>query len=293
LGDRLQGRQAGPRYPGNGKTQGGRTLGVRDPPGGPPCDSISKARRNDVQLFIREAIIRRGASAIGAYQRIRTVAVASDAASPAPYQAEDFSIGVSDVRETPSDPYLYKGTDCLRNKLGIRDSDALEIKEAQLVTRREVGALKQSFRQTFDLAHLCALHNWLFQDIYEWAGSIRTVSITKDRTTFALPQYIEGQAEAIFQALRRDSLLRHVEFDDLPKPLAELYGNINTLHPFREGNGRTQRLFFRHLLIRRGLYLNWALVTASEKIEACVASHNGDNSRLEAIFSKVLKRVSS
>ena len=157
------------------------------------------------------------------------------------------------------------------------------------MSNREVSLLRVPFRRTFDLVHLKGLHKWLFQDIYEWAGTTRSVGLTKGQSVFAKPMFIEAQARTMFLQLHSENLLRHVSIDDLAQRLAWYYGNLNSLHPFREGNGRTQRLFFRQLLGPRGLRLNWSDITADEKIAACVASHNGDDSHLAALFKRTLE----
>jgi cell filamentation protein len=109
---------------------------------------------------------------------------------------------------------------------------------------REVQLLRKPLRRTFDLEHLRALHGWLFQDVYEWAGAIRSVAITKGRSVFARPLFIEEQARIISERLHSENLLRHASVNELPAWLASYYGDLNALHPFREGNGRTQRFFF-------------------------------------------------
>jgi cell filamentation protein len=144
-------------------------------------------------------------------------------------------------------------------------------------------------RRSFDLVHLTTLHGWLFQDIYDWAGAIRNVAITKGSSVFANPRYIEEQARALFAKLHSESLLRHVSVENLPARLASYYGDLNTLHPFREGNGRAQRLLFRQLLGPRGLRLNWTGVTSDEKIRGCIASYNGDDAPLAALFERILE----
>jgi len=152
-----------------------------------------------------------------------------------------------------------------------------------------VQLLRKPLRRTFDLIHLTSLHRWLFQDLYEWAGMLRTVAITKDRSVFAKPLFIRGQAKEIFAKLSADGFLRHVSVEELPARLASYYGDLNTLHPFRDGNGRTQRLFFRQLLGPRGLRLNWTGVAAEEKIAACIASFHGNDSHLAALFERILE----
>ena len=108
---------------------------------------------------------------------------------------------------------------------------------------REVKLAKMSFRRTFELKHVQFLHRWLFQDVYEWAGEIRSVSLTKDASPFAQPRFIEPAAAKLFKTLAMERRLIDVPRGDLPVRLAFYFGELNALHPFREGNGRTQRLF--------------------------------------------------
>jgi cell filamentation protein len=94
--------------------------------------------------------------------------------------------------------------------LGLRSREQLEQKEAEYAAKREVESLRRAFRKTFDLDHLRSLHRWLFQDVYEWAGDLRKVVITKGDSTFAFPQHIEAQARLLFDDLRAESALRHI-----------------------------------------------------------------------------------
>src|ERR1700682_5144690 len=100
--------------------------------------------------------------------------------------------------------------------------------------------------------------------------------MNKDGSEFAKPNFIENEARLLFEKLSAEQYLRHTNIEDIVPRLAEYYGNLNSLHPFREGNGRTQRLFFRQLLAPRGLWLKLDEVTAGEKVAACAASHRGD-----------------
>lgn len=127
------------------------------------------------------------------------------------------------------------------------------------------------FHRSFDLNHLCLLHRWLFEDVYAWAGTIRTVPIIKDRSRFANPRFIEEGASRLFDELREKRQLRTVAAADLPGRLAYYFGELNALHPFREGNGRTQRLFLRQLLEVRGMLLEWDRVTADEIVAVSIA----------------------
>lgn len=103
---------------------------------------------------------------------------------------------------------------------------------------------------------LLIIHHYLFQDVYQWAGKVRTVNISKDGKPF-----FEGERFHIaFQYL--DNLIeefRAIEINDnknLAKKLAEILDNVNFLHPFRDGNGRTQREFLRLLALEKEIKLN-------------------------------------
>ena len=101
----------------------------------------------------------------------------------------------------PGDPYVYPGTRCLRNRLGIRDPSELALVEAEqtsiLIAQLELTRLPGRY----DLAHLRAFHRRIFGDIYAWAGELRTVAIAKDESVFALPEHIEVYVTGVFAEL--------------------------------------------------------------------------------------------
>jgi cell filamentation protein len=147
------------------------------------------------------------------------------------------------------------------------------------------------FYRSFDLDHLRLLHRWLFGDVYAWAGEIRTIPMIKDRSEFANPRFIESGAKQLFKKLRQERTLRDVAAPDLPLRLAYYFGELNALHPFREGNGRTQRLFLRQLLDLRGLLLAWDQVSADEIVAVSVAVHIGDDAPLCRLFERIVKPI--
>src|SRR5262249_49329335 len=101
-----------------------------------------------------------------------------------------------------------------------------------------------------------AFHRRIFGDVYEWAGEIRTVQVSKSAAPFCLAQHIEGQAPRIFEALQDDELSS--KRDVAAEQLARHLGEINALHPFREGNGRAQRSFIRLWAAQFGWAVDWA-----------------------------------
>lgn len=170
------------------------------------------------------------------------------------------------------DVYVYEGTNVLANKFGIRDAAALSRRERQLTAVREGQLLASPVRGFFDFAHLCAIHAFLFQDVYEWAGEPRIIAIAKGNTMFCLPQNIEPYAQDIFSWLGRCDLLRGRDREGFCEGMAKLAGDINALHPFREGNGRTQRLFIGQVASEAGWHLNLSDAPEERVLDAFVAA---------------------
>lgn len=144
------------------------------------------------------------------------------------------------------DPYLDPATGLLRNRLGITDPAELARAEAELTALRLVELRRTPVPGGYDLEHLRGFHRFIFGDVYDWAGEPRTVSIGKGHL-FCLPQHIDSFAADIFGRLAGWRYLRGLERDEFLDRLAELLADINALHPFREGNGRTQRAFLTQL----------------------------------------------
>jgi len=161
--------------------------------------------------------------------------------------------------------------------------------EGRAALRRELVLARHRFRRTFDLDHLRLLHGWLFRDVYDWAGQIRTVPINKDGSEFAQPRFIESQMNRIASELREEQRLQSTAASALAGRLAYYFGELNALHPFREGNGRVQRLFLRHVLEPRDLMLAWESVTADEMVAVSIAVHCGDERPAQALFERILE----
>lgn len=182
------------------------------------------------------------------------------------------------------DPYVYPGTTVLRNKLGITDGPVLAQREGELAFVRTLELRQRPVKGRFDFAHLRALHRHIFQDIYPWAGDIRTVALSKGDTLFALPQYIQSYGDQLFVQLGHESGLRGLDHGAFAERAAYYWGEINALHPFREGNGRTQREFMTQLAREAGYILDWTKVEQEAMIEASIRSANGDSAPFEALL---------
>jgi cell filamentation protein len=142
--------------------------------------------------------------------------------------------------EAFDDPYAYPGTSVLRNRLDIRDGAVLEAFEVEISTLRAEESLPQG---AFDPTHYCAIHHHLFQDVYEWAGQYRTVRTSKSGNAFCYPEYIPAQMDALFLSIRGGDTFTERSRSEFLEEAARFLGELNAIHPFREGNGRAQLAF--------------------------------------------------
>lgn len=173
------------------------------------------------------------------------------------------------------DPYVYPGTTVLRNKLGITDAAELDQVERSLVlTRLEDGPPAGGF----DLSHLQAIHRHLFQDIYDWAGELRTVEIAKGGNHFQLRRFIETGMADVHGRLVKADFLHGLNRADFAGEAAKIIGDVNYVHPFREGNGRAQLEYLRQLGGQAGHKLDPKRLDPKLWIEASRAAHDGDYS---------------
>ena len=175
----------------------------------------------------------------------------------------------------PDDPYADPVTGVLRNKLGLETAEELAAAEREITHAALILLRESPVRPTYDLPHLCTIHRRIFGDIYEWAGQIRTVSIAKG-SPFCLPQYIESSSAGIVRALGNENFLRGLERGAFIDRLTFYLGEVNAVHPFREGNGRTQRAFFEQLARDAGFNLDWQHLDTTRNIEASAAIMRGD-----------------
>lgn len=165
----------------------------------------------------------------------------------------------------------------LRNKLDIRDAATLEQAERLLVQQRmEEGAP----RGDFDLVHLKAIHGHLFQDVYDWAGQVRTVEIHKGGSQFQPVPYIETGMADVHKRILAAREFRGLGRDDFAEQAGKIMGDVNYVHPFREGNGRTQLLYLKQLAGKAGLSLDLEKIDREKWMKASREAHAGDYARM-------------
>lgn len=181
-----------------------------------------------------------------------------------------------------NDSYCYKDSDVLVNILGIKDGALLHKAERDISNANAAAIEFQA--PPYDLEYLKTIHHQLFKDLYSWAGELRTVDISKADTRFCNVQRIEKESEKIFAALKDENFLVDLNRDELTQKAAEYYGDINMLHPFREGNGRAQRILFEHLIVNAGFDISWAGIDKEQWIEANEAAVVCDYAPLARIF---------
>lgn len=185
--------------------------------------------------------------------------------------------------------YCYPETDILINKLNIHDDSILQEAERELTSRRLVQLADHPINGRFDYSHLKRIHRFIFQDVYAWAGQERTVDIAKTNM-FCNVKFIDTQAEEIFGRLKQEKLLKGLEREAFIERVSYFFGEINALHPFREGNGRTQREFIRELAIRAGYDIDYSTISEQEMILASIDSFACNYDRLRELFEKAVKR---
>lgn len=184
--------------------------------------------------------------------------------------------------------YCYPNSFVLKNKLNIQNADELKSAEREITALRTAQAMIDRIEGNFDFEHLKKIHHIMFGDIYEWAGKIRTVNISKGNL-FCICEYIEDQMGEIFKKLRRENYLQDCkEKSEIAKRLAYYLGEINSIHPFREGNGRTQRMFIEHLASSLGYQLNFMKIGSKEMLEASVRTFVLDYKLMEELMLHAL-----
>ncbi len=183
--------------------------------------------------------------------------------------------------------YCYKGTNILINKLNIRDSAALKTAETELTFLKQEFLTDYGITGRFSVTHLKSIHKTLFEDIYSFAGKYRTEQIGKSNTWFYPSNAIEPTVKKLLDRLKSDRFLQNMDNDQFADRTAYYMAELNAIHPFREGNGRTIREFIRQLCLYNDRILDWSKCTKDEVLEASILSYD-DHTALIPIISKCI-----
>lgn len=187
----------------------------------------------------------------------------------------------------------YENTTCLINKFDIRDEDKLKKVEADITFAKATILESNPISDKFDLEHYKAIHRFLFEDIYDWAGSFRTVDMAKKGTSFCSEDQLEDVARNCFDRLAENNLFSDLDRDEFVDAIVDFYCVTNMLHPFREGNGRTQRIFISQLIHHNGYDFDFSDIDSDDLMIATIKSANGVTDFLKQLFDENISAQSN
>lgn len=202
---------------------------------------------------------------------------------------EEMHMG-KDVYEERNSSYCYENTNTLINKLDIRDSKVLQKYEAKITAAKLLALMQKGIIGNFDVKHINAIHKYLFEDIYPFAGKFRTENIAKGVFRFAEWEYIEPELERLLNELKQENYLDKLPKEKLAERLAYYLSELNVLHPYREGNGRTTREFIRELALKNGYILDLRKVSPKDFLNACIKSIVDTSDLTKLIYECLIKK---
>lgn len=152
--------------------------------------------------------------------------------------------------------YKYTNKNGVLHNLANIDDEKLLLAYESLKVSKRIEDLLENPIKIKDSNTLLIIHHYLFQDVYKWAGKVRTVNISKGGKPFFEGERFYIAFQYIDTLIVNYRAIQKHHIDELAKKLAEILDNVNFLHPFREGNGRTQREFLRLLALEKDIKLN-------------------------------------
>lgn len=184
--------------------------------------------------------------------------------------------------------YFTEYDEILENELGISDPELLKQAETDIVFVRLTELMQMPVQGAFDFNHLKAIHKHLFSDIYQMAGKVRTVNLAKGNSVFCYAENIETMQQGIFSQLKNDHYFADLDIDSFSQKLADISGDLNALHPFREGNGRAIRCFLIQLADHAGYDLQFERTDRVTLLNANISAFNGDTASLASLYEKLI-----
>lgn len=180
----------------------------------------------------------------------------------------------------------YKGTVCLINKFGITDEKQLAEIEADITFAKASKLEENPIDGKFDTEHYKAIHRFLFEDLYDWAGKLRTINISKKGTKFVNAEDLENLCEKCFERIKLNNYFQNIPFESFVENIVDLYCYLNMLHPFREGNGRTERIFIAQLIRFNGYDIDFSKIDSDYLMIATIQAAQGIAYNLIKIFEQ-------
>ena len=188
--------------------------------------------------------------------------------------------------DVQDDLYCYPGTRILRNKAGLRNQKLLNSFELAMTTQRFDEPLPAG---RFGVRHFCAVHHHLFQDVYAWAGKIRRVRISRNGSAFCYPERIVPELERVLDDLKKADLLKGLSKSAFTKEAAHLLAELNAIHAFRDGNGRSQMAFMQLIATRAGYALHLVRLRPRKFLSAMIASFYGKEEPLRQQIASLIR----
>lgn len=195
-----------------------------------------------------------------------------------------------DYYEPRNSNYCYKDSNVLINKFDIKDSKKLEELETVVISSKLMELREKDIVGNFDINHFIFIHKFLFEDIYSFAGKFRNENIAKGSFQFAEWRFIDSQLDILLTELKEENYLEGLDEEELSSRLAYYMAELNVLHPFREGNGRTIREFIREVAYENGYHLDFDKYDSTELLQAMIESVY-DTEHLENIIFNVLEPI--
>ena len=177
-----------------------------------------------------------------------------------------------DVYTTVQSIYCYPDSNVLKNKLNIRDLRELKDVEEKFVAIKQLVLLQKPIPGRLTINHLLRIHRFLFEDVYPFAGHIRREQISKGETLFFPPDLIKRELRRVFGEIHETGMLQEKKPQSQIQHLSHVMAELNIIHPFREGNGRSIRELIRCMAQVYGLTLNWGNADQDTMMDAAIAS---------------------
>lgn len=192
--------------------------------------------------------------------------------------------------------YFYPGTQVLINKEGLRDLESLKLFEGREAAARSKDMPRTLLKGDLDLKTLQAIHEHMFHDVYEWAGQLRDVRMSKGKSGgFERPENFEAAAKTIHDQLVAADYFKGRNRANFVDGLTAHHSDLNKLHPFREGNGRATRVLLSAICTRAGYFLDQTRIDnhKGEWNQACAAAMTGDRKELKRFFTESIRPMRS
>lgn len=188
-----------------------------------------------------------------------------------------------------SDYLLPSGT--LKNLINIENENVLDFLEFEISGKIVASISRTPIIKNFSLLTYKQIHKEIFKNIYDWAGKFREVNIAKGGHSFCDVCYLDSFGESIFESLNKNNLYQNLEKDEFIKKCASLLSDINAWHPFREGNGRTQKVLLNYIANINGYHFMFNRVLTKDWVRASIESFDGADTGFKIILSNICEPI--